>query len=203
LVQDVLSQRQEKTNYNLNQPKVEGEGGLKTRGLAESTEARAIATGLDESLGDLPQYRESAKAPHIEKAIKHMDKDFDSAVQIAMGEKKAPKGEMPETYYVAVNERANKMGDSELIRRLAQHSELVKEGTIMGQRLSMLAEVNPSDAISAIKAITRERENMATKRQGKNVKTKVDMVVKEGDVASKMYSATKDSVKSFLDSIKC
>lgn len=143
-------------------PAVEGTGPVKTRGLARGVEAKAVEKKLVENLGDLPEYKVVSMKDQAAKASDILAKDYERAKRIATGREVPPADVLPESVYVAVENRALAEGDVATIRDLATSSTLTSEATTMGQRIRTLAERDPDSAVRAIRAVKEARENVNT-----------------------------------------
>lgn len=137
---------------------VEGTGDIKTRGLSQGIEAKAIENGLTKTFGDLPEYKTVNMADQAARAADLLEKNYDEARAIALGDKAPPRGLLPESVLVAIEKDAIARGDIETLRELATNSRLTYEATTMGQRIRTLAERDPSSPVGAIKAVQDARE---------------------------------------------
>lgn len=179
---------------------VSGTGELKTRGLSEGIEAKAIEEGLTTGFGDLPEYRTVSMADQAKRAAALIADDPELAKAIAMGSKPAPRGLLPESVLVAVEKQAIAAGDIETIRDLATQSRLSVEATTMGQRIRTLGERDPTSPIAAIQAVQDAREAAL---KGKDIKAEVAKVTKDAGAAIKAARSKVDAWASFVDGIKC
>ena len=137
---------------------VVGTGETKTRALAEGVEAKAIEEKLTSTFGDLPEYKAVSMADQAEKAAALLDKDYEGAKAVAMGQKRAPAGVFPESVFVAVEKRALAEGDVDTLYKLATGSRLSTEATTMGQRIRTLGERDQASPIGAIQEVQQARE---------------------------------------------
>jgi len=138
------------------------------------------------------------------KAQELLTKDYEKAKSIAMGEETPPADILPESVFVAVENKAINEGDITTLRNLAVTSELTAEATAMGQRIRTLAERDPESPVTAIKEVARAREESAKKRSKKK---KLKAQVKE-DVADikkeiKKVSTKKQEWIDFVKSLEC
>lgn len=177
-------------------------GKIKTRGLSKGVESKAIANKLTENLGDLPEYKTVNMKEQAQKASDLLSQDPERAHRIAMGHEDPPRGILPESLFVAVEDRAIKAGDVETIRRLA-NSGLTGQATTMGQRIRTLAERNPESPVAAIQELSRAREDAFKRRSLKDVEKAKATTVKEIDSAVKKAAPTKETWSSFMNSIRC
>lgn len=181
-----------------------GEGETKVRGLAKGVEEKAIENKLVENLGDLPEYQTVNMKDQAKKAETILTENYEKAKSIAMGKEPPPANVLPESVFVAVENKAVKEGDVDTIRDLAVASELTAEATAMGQRIRTLAERDPESPVTAIKEVAKARQERAqrkfkTKKPRKLVKKDVDAIKEEmGKVAPKHQEWA-----DFIKSIEC
>lgn len=181
--------------------KIEGTGELETRSLSEGVEANAIADGITESFGDLPEYRTLSMADQAAKAADLITKDYEGAKAVAMGEKQPPKGLLPESVFVGVEKRALAEGDVETLRQLATRSKLSTAATTMGQRIRTLGERDQASPVGAILDVQAAREKDLAKRMDIEA-AKAETVNEIRDEVRK--SASKPQAwADFIESIKC
>jgi hypothetical protein len=182
---------------------VEGTGELKARGLSEGVEAKAIENSLTQNFGDLPEYRQLSMADQAEKASEIVNSDYDRAKNIAMGQRQAPKGILPESVFVAVEKRALAEGDVETLRGLATRSRLSTEATTMGQRIRTLGERDPASPVGAITEVQKAREAAYAARGGEDIKAATEKAVSEIKTEVRKAASTKQDWNAFIQSIKC
>ena len=184
-----------------------GTGKTKVRGLALGVEEKAIENKLVKNLGDLgdlPKYAVDNMAEQSRKAVELLNKDYDMAKRIAMGEELPPNDILPESVFIAVENRAIKEGDVATIKSLGVSSELVKEATMMGKRLRVLAERDPESPVTAINEIAKIRQESAQKRlKTKDVRKLVEKDVSDIRKEMKKTSATKETWTDFIKSLEC
>lgn len=181
---------------------IEGTGETKIRGLSEGVEAKAIQNKLTDSFGDLPDYKTVNIKEQAQKASDLISKDYEAARAIAVGEKSAPKGVVPEAVYIAVENRAIAEGDIQTLKDLA-NSKLATEATTMGQRIRTLAERDPESPSIKIKEIQEAREKAVSERAKKSVIEAKEDVVQQVKEHIQRASARPRDWKSFVESITC
>lgn len=187
-------------------PEAQGEAitpEVKIRGLARGVEEKAIENKLTSSFGDLPEYQTVNMKEQATKAQDLLLKDPEKARNIAMGNELAPDGILPESLFVAVENKAVKEGDVATLKDLAQSSGLTAEATTMGQRIRTLAERDPESPVTAINEVVKAREQMAQKRLGKETRK-----IHKTELASlkehiKKTIPTKENWADFIRSIQC
>lgn len=180
---------------------VEGTGQTKTSGLAQGVEQKAIENGLTKSLGDLPEYKSISMKDQAAKASELLDRDYELAKRIATGQETPPHDLLPESVYVAVENRALKEGDVNTLRDLATGSSLTSEATTMGQRIRTLAERDPESPVGAIRDVAKAREEGIKGRVKDVTKAKSEVIGQIKDTIKK--TAGKQSWSEFVDSITC
>lgn len=185
-------------------PIIQGEGKTQVRGLAKGVEAKAIENKLTDTFGALPEYQAVNMKEQSTKAQDLLTTDPERAKRIAMGEELAPEGMLPESLFVAVENKAVKEADVETLRRLATSSGLTTEATTMGQRLRTLAERDPESPVSAINEVVKAREQAGQRK----LKTKETKKLVKSEVSSikehiKKVAPTKEDWGSFIRSIQC
>lgn len=179
---------------------IEGTGYTKARGLSEGVEAKAIENKLTDNFGDLPEYKTVSMADQAKQASDIISKDAELAKSIAMGEKAPPKGVLPESVFVAVENKAIAEGDVQTLKDLAT-SKLSASATTMGQRIRTLAERDPTSPVGAIQEVQAARSADIAKR-GDIAKQTQDTInqIKE---SIKKVPTTKQTWNDFVDSITC
>ena len=184
---------------------VEGSGATKTRGLSQGVEAKAIEKKLTEGFGDLPEYQVVNMKDQATKAAELVSGNYETAKRIAMGEEPAPQGLIPESVFMAVENKAILEGDSVTLRELATASKLTTEATTMGQRIRTLAERDPESPTGAIKEVLKTREEVAQKRLGKKktIAKEIEKVSGEIKKAVSQVKHTKETWAEFITGLKC
>lgn len=187
---------------------VEGTGETKVRGLARSTEDEAVARGLVDTFGDLPEYRVATNADQKQMANALIAKDYDAAKDIALGIKQPPKGLLSASVFIAVRRKALDDGDSNLIRRLGTQSRLLQETTAAAQHLQALGVRDPADPVEAIKALQDARAAKAKERGIDPVKEQAALTEEYAAAAMAEKQSVATSTKrpawnDFISSIMC
>lgn len=180
---------------------VEGTGELRTRGLSEGIEAKAVEEGLTDTFGDLPEYRQLSMTDQAVRAGKIVEADYEGAKAIAMGRKAPPAGVLPESVLVAVEKRAIAEGDVETLRQLATASKLTAEATTMGQRIRTLGERDPASPIAAIQAVQDAREADLARRSDLAAAKEAEVAGMKAAIRS--AASPKPTWASFIDTITC
>jgi len=181
-----------------------GDGATKVRSLAQGVEAKAIEKNLTQGFGDLPEYQSVSMKDQAMKAADILNKDFEQAKRIALGHEAAPTGVIPESVFIAVEDRAIKTGDVNTLRDLATKSKLATEATSMGQRIRTLAERDTESPTGAITDIIKAREEAFKKRaKVKSVEIEKNKVSREIQKEIKKAKPTKEDWNSFVRSLEC
>lgn len=137
---------------------IEGDG--KVRGLAKNTETEAIEAGLIQTrgeLGELPTY--AVRDPKVAQEIvsKLLDEDYNRALDIIDLKEPPPKGVLPEDVFTGIRVRAEMRGDVDTLIKLVD-SPIIKEGTVLGQRIQALDTQNANSPFKAMKDISKARK---------------------------------------------
>ncbi len=198
--QDTQKAKAENIAEKPNAQKPVGEGRTKTSKLGLGVEEKAVEAGLVKRLKDLPQYNKVNLKDQADKAGALIKSDEQYAVDIALGRDNPPKGLLPESVFVAVENAALKAGDVELIRQLSK-SSLVTEATAMGQRIRALGERDSNSPVEAIINIEAARKRILEKRSGKKAEKEVKKNVAQ--IQKKIKPADRYDWDSFISSIEC
>lgn len=182
---------------------VEGTGETKTRGLAQGIDQKAVEKKLTQGFGDLPEYKQVSMKDQAAKASDLLSKQPDLARQIAMGEKPAPEGILPEAVLVAVENKAINDGDVATLRDLATNSALSSEATTMGQRIRTLAERDPDSPVAAISDVIKAREAAVEKATGKKVGDAITDAAADIKASVKKVASSPKTWEEFAKSLQC
>ena len=175
---------------------IEGTGAIKTRGVSQGVEANAIEKKLTDNFGDLPEYRQVSMKDQAQKAADFITKDPEGARAVAMGEKAPPKGVLPESVFVAAEQKATAEGDVQTLRDLA-NSKLASSATTMGQRIRTLGERDSSSPLAAIQEVQKARAEAQAARgvTAEKVTNTIKTAIRKTN--------TKETWSSFVESITC
>lgn len=177
---------------------VEGTGEVKARGLAAGVDAKAVASQLTDSLGDLPEYRTINMAEQAAKATKLLAENPELAHRIARGEALPPNDLLPESVFTAVENQALANGDVGTLRALAS-GDLTTQATTMGQRIRALAERNPESPVAAMEKIVKARTS-GVKNAGQAMAQSVAELQRHIAEAAKMDPP---AWTKFIDGLRC
>lgn len=179
---------------------VKGTGTIKTRGLSLGVEANAIEKRLTTKLGELPEYETVNMKEQAQHGARLISEDYENARSIALGEKAPPKGVLPESVFVAVENLAIKEGDIATLQDLA-NSKLTSQATTMGQRIRTLGERDPDSPVEAIQEVQKARQESIAKRT--DIKKEKAKTVSEIETHIKKNVPKKEDWNSFISSIQC
>ncbi len=181
-----------------------GEGETKIRGLAKGVEEKAVENKLTDNFGDLPEYKTVSMKDQAIKAQDLLTQNPILAKNIAMGKELSPDGLLPESVFVAVENKAIKESDVETLKDLATSSRLTEEATTMGQRIRTLAERDPESPVTAINDIAKSRQRMTQrKNKGKDIKRITNETVNKIRTEISKLSPTKETWATFIRSLQC
>lgn len=145
-----------------------------------------------EDLG-LSTYNQMNRKETIQRAVEYVTTSPADALQVLKGSMEAPEGIPPEAIYVALTQEAKT--DLTLATKLAS-----LQATTLGQRLSLLAELDPNSPVKLMNEVYQLREKAMKKRyKSENVKQVREKVVKE--IKKRVKAPDKYEWKSFIDSI--
>lgn len=105
---------------------------------------------------DLPTYKQMSKAENIRKATEYVTKNEEEALAVLRGDKEAPAGVLHNSIAIALEKKAEIEGNRSLAIRLAS-----LRSTRAGQEISVLTEVDPTNPISMLHDIIKERVGRA------------------------------------------
>lgn len=181
-----------------------GSGDTRTSGLAASVERDAIAAGLADSLGKLPEYRRMDMKEQATMASELIKSDPELAKKVALGEEPSPNpGLLPESVYTALRITARETGDIALLRELAQNSALVSQATAAGQRIKALDSGVTNDPVHIMQDIKASREaNIEGKSKGRIQKEK-KQIADEIKLEIKKNASKRPTWEDFITEIKC
>jgi uncharacterized ParB-like nuclease family protein len=177
-----------------------GEGDAKTSKLAASVQQKAVDKKLTDSLGDLPEYNQLDMKEQSKMAVDLLAKDEAKAIRIARGLEAPPADLLPESVFVAVENKALADGNVELMRQLAQSSRS-GEATAMGQRIRALGERDPDSAVTQIRSIADARKKAIEARTKGTVAAAVAKTSRE--IKANVKTPTRMDWTNFVEGLKC
>lgn len=180
------------------QAETEAETLISTLGL--KVEARAIAAGIVTEVERLPEYERMNLKDQGALAVNFLEQDPEGAVAVALGQAQPPAGIIPESVFIAVENKAIQDGDAELIRQLAT-SPRVSEATSLGQRIRMLGERNADSPVARITEIAEARKQAIEQARGVTLEKETAKLKKS--VENEVKKIKKGDWESFIDSIQC
>jgi hypothetical protein len=160
----------------------------------------SVEDRLNLTIKDLPEFKQVNMKDQAEKASLLIATNYEQAKRIARGEEAPPADLLPESVFVAVEDKALVDDDIELIRQLAV-SGRVTEASAMGQRIRALAERDPDSMMSAINEVTKARAE-AVKRK---TKKGTSGAIKEetAKIKKEVKKISKYDWGNFISSIQC
>jgi hypothetical protein len=144
------------------------EGELKPHRTAQRVEAESISRELmgREGLGeDIAKYEveKGMMDTQARLGVEIMDKDYASAVKMAMGEIPAPEGVRPGTMITSVSKRAFEKGDYETVYKLGTTPEAYTVAKEIAKDLKSFDQGLSNNPITAIHSIVKARQEEIAK----------------------------------------
>jgi hypothetical protein len=192
--------KSEPVSVPIEQPKVK-QPEIKQSKLASSTEQKAIDKKLTRGFEGKPEYAKVNTKDQANAASELLKSDPEKSTRIALGQELPPEHLLPESVYIAVENKALKDGNVDMLRKLATEGSLSSEATGMGQRIRMLGERDPDSAVTAMRKLVEARTKAIEKRTGKTVNKAVSDEIKQ--IRAAKPKVTKETWGSFVDSLKC
>jgi len=158
-------------------------GKTKVGETARKMEALAVEKGLTKGF-DLKQQSVKNLKDEFAAVDSFISKDYQGAVDIAMGKKTAPEGLNAVSFLKQLEEKALQEGDVKTLRDLATksalHDEAIKES---GQTLRILREREPNSPVTKMREVVKAREEAVKKktkgRSPEKVKSKMKSQIKK------------------------
>lgn len=178
--------------------------GKKESGLSQSVESSAIHKGLIEDLGDLPSYEKRDMAEIAKQVEAFITKDPELAKKIALGEAPEQDGLRAQELFTGLRIKAEKSGDSNMIRDLALSDKAAAMAAEAGQRVKAYDAGGEDSPVKAIREVKKAREESAVKKTGqKDLKKETESTVKEIKKSIKKAAPKEEDWNDFLESIRC
>lgn len=176
-----------------------GEGKEKVSRL-ESRMKGIFDTASEEQIKQfgLSTYQQMNKKETIGNAAEFVTNNPDEALQILSGEKEAPNGIPPEAIYVAMLESIPEVQNSKQLTLATKLASL--QATAIGQRISLLTEIDKDSPVKLLNDIYKIREAEVTKKFGKKMKEAKKTVKEE---VKKKIKVDKYDWNDFINSIEC
>ena len=157
----------------------EGEGEEKVHGLSKSVERQAIKEGFVEEFSDLPTYKTRNVEDAAERATDFIEKNYDLAKKIALGEAPEQGNVRSQELFKAISIQAYASGDIDTITELAFSKKAASIATELGQRVQAYDTGNRYDPIQTIRKVIKEREEFSkghpkSEKEISNLKQKLD-----------------------------
>jgi hypothetical protein len=170
----------------IEKPKLEGTGDLKTSGLAETLRLDTIAKGVEADFGELPQYR--VRPVKTKEALEFVRNNPELADKIISGEINPPPGLLTGEIYSAMKIEAISKGDVDTLIKLSK-SKANDIATMLGREVKAFDSNLEVDPVRAIKELNKINE-------GKTVKSKPETLNKVKEIINKSSSKLGDIIKS-------
>lgn len=178
--------------------------GKQESGLSQSVESSAIHKGLIEDLGDLPSYEKRDMADIAKKVEAFIAKDPALAKKIALGESPEQDGLRAQELFTGLRVKAEKSGDSNMIRDLALSDKAAAMAAEAGQRVKAYDAGGEDSPVKAIREVKKAREEAAGKKTSeKDLKKETEATVKEIKKSIKKAAPKEEDWNDFLESIRC
>lgn len=139
----------------------------------------------------LTTYQQMNKKETIAKAAEYVSTNRNEAIKVLKGDLEAPKGIPPEALYIALTQASKE--DATLITKLAS-----LQATAIGQRLSLLTELDTDSPVKLLNEVYKIREEQAKKKY-KNLKKVVDTGVE--NARKEIKQVNKYDWNAFISSI--
>lgn len=179
-------------------------GGTSESGLAAGVKADAIAAGLKDSIGKLPQYGRVDMDEQAKLAKELIDQDPDLAMRVARGEANSPIAHLlPEAVFTALRKIARDTKDPGLFKRLSEHSNTTEIARVMGQRIKALDSGVREDALDVINQVKDAREATVEKKSSGSI-TRAKMEI-AADIKAEIKKAVspRQSWDEFIKEVQC
>jgi hypothetical protein len=170
--------------------------------VGTSIEANAIENDLTKSFEGTAEYTPVTVKEQAEKAANLVNSDLEKARRIISGKEKLPNNLRAAPLISAVEKYAQKTGDAELLKELA-NSSLTAETSLHAQELRLLRERQPNSPVKLIQEIQKTREAATEKRVRKTVKDAVKKEVEKIQIEIKKTSPKFKDWREFVDKLEC
>lgn len=135
------------------------QGDQKASGQALTTEANAIDKDLlDRGVDNIATYGTTTWGSQGQAATKIVDADYDAAVRIALGQQEPPDGVLVNAVYKAVEDKAIKTGDIDMIEKLVSTSAVAPRTSRYAQELGILGAKDPNSPVTALESVLKARK---------------------------------------------
>ncbi len=172
---------------------------VKTSGLAQGIEDE-----LGRELGDLPTYRTRNMKDVAKRAAEFIAKDPELAMSIALGDAPEQEDLRAQELFTALRVKAKAEHDFVTMRDMALSDKASAMAVEAGQRVKAYDTQDPEDPVTAMREVSKAREEVAQKR----LKTKDIQSMKKKDVEQakkeiKKLAPTKETWADFIKSLEC
>ncbi len=174
---------------------------VKQSKVGASVEAKSIEKGLTKGFGETAGYDPITIKDQAQRASKVME-DIENARKMVKGDIPMESGLKGEMLIKAMEDYAQKKGDVELLRDIA-NSPLVSETSAHAQAMRILAERNPDSVVAKLQDLKKAKEANAEKKSGKKLSQAKKDVVKEIKKSMEVTKPKKEDWSSFIKEIQC
>lgn len=145
-------------------PILEDEGEEKEHGLSKSVADQAVEEGIISEFGDLPTYKTRNMKDVAARASAFIEKDYDLAMKIALGEAPEQGDLRSAELYTALRVKAFTDGDVDTIEKLALSKTAISLATELGQRVKAYDSQLAFDPVRTIQNVVKERKEAKPKK---------------------------------------
>lgn len=183
-------------------PEVRGKETKPTK-AALDINSKLVKQGFDElPEEELASFTPITKEEQTAKVSQLIGKDLSKAQAMAAGLEKVPNGIHPQVLFNAVKNKAIQDGNGEILRSLAS-SPIAKQRSVAAQSLGASGFDNGDmDVIKAITQINKARESKIA-RTSKDTNVLRKDTIKQANTELKRSKPTKQTVASFIESLRC
>ena len=176
------------------------EEGNKISGNALRIQQKAVEKKLVDKMSDLPTYRSINMKDQAEQAVKLVNEDRQTAIDIIDG-KVQPTGTLKaQSVHQALEDTAMREGDGELLNKLAK-SHVNTELSESAQKLRIAAERDPQSPVEQIRQLREERLKSAEKRYKTQFGKELNKT--KGIIDRATPRATKQTWTQFIQGLEC
>ena len=179
---------------------IEGTGETKIPQASKRLEASAIRQGLVESFGELPEYKTADFGQIADKVKALIDRDPDTAKEVAMGRAQPPKGVPSSFMWTILSRQAGLDGDVDLINELSK-SSVPRQGVEAGRFIGGFKGLSDEDPVQAIKDLQKSRED-ALNRRAKAESAKLDEAIKKA-TSDRVSGKVRTNWSDFIKNLEC
>lgn len=165
---------------------------------AQTLEKAAVEKKLTDSLGELPTHNRMDMADQASRALEFIEKDPQRAMRVVRGES-VPDGILPESVYTALEIKAIKEGNVEMLKELSNSTI----PTTAGQAMKALDSTDPNSPVKIMRDIQQFREAKVEQKTGKKRPQAIKEVVKEIREEVQKSVSKRPTWEDFMREITC